>query len=168
MPRVLVAYVHFIDGLNRRIGRFAMYVLYAIMASMLVSRLTNAAAAAGLGRPRMAQFTLVAYYMLGAPWALQTDVNVRMDLIYGRLSHRGRALTDVFTVFCLMFYLGVMLYGAFDSTVYSFEMSERNPTAWRPVLWPVKSVITLAFGLMLLQAVALLIRDLATLRGVKL
>ena len=168
MPRVLVAYVHFIDGLNRRIGRFAMYLLYAIMAIMIVSMLTKAAHVPALWTLEMAQFTLVAYYMLGAPWALQTDVNVRMDLIYGRLSHRGRALTDVFTVFCLMFYLGVMLYGAFDSTVYSFEMSERNPTAWRPVLWPIKSIITLAFGLMLLQAVALLIRDVATLRGVKL
>jgi len=168
MPRFLVAYVHTIDALNRRIGRFAMYLLYIIMAIMLWSMVTKAFRIPALWTLEMAQFTLVAYYMLGAPWALQTDANVRMDLIYGRLTHKGQALTDVFTVFCLMFYLGVMLYGAFDSTVYSFEMSERNPTAWRPVLWPIKTIITLAFGLMLLQSVSLLIRDVATLRGEKI
>ena len=168
MPNWAISYVRGIEAVNYRIGRLAMYLLFVIMGILLWSSVTKVFAFPSLWTLEMAQFTLVAYYMLGAPWALQTDVNVRMDLIYGRLSHRGRALTDVFTVFCLMFYLGVMLYGAFDSTVYSFEMSERNPTAWRPVLWPVKSVITLAFGLMLLQAVALLIRDLATLRGVKL
>lgn len=168
MPRFLVAYVHAIDAINARVGRFAMYLLYLIMAIMLFSMVTKAFRIPALWTLEMAQFTLVAYYMLGAPWALQTDVNVRMDLIYGRLSHRRQALTDAFTVFCLMFYLGVMLYGAFDSTVYSFEMSERNPTAWRPVLWPIKSIITLSFGLMLLQSLSLLIRDVATLRGVKI
>lgn len=168
MPRVLVAYVHAIDGLNRRVGRFAMYLLYVIMAIMVISMITKAAHIPALWTLEMAQFTLVAYYMLGAPWALQTDANVRMDLIYGRLSHKGKALTDVFTVFCLMFYLGVMLYGAFDSTVYSYQMNEKNPTAWRPVLWPIKTIITLSFGLMLLQSVSLLIRDVATLRGEKI
>lgn len=168
MPRALIAYVHFVDGMNRRIGRFAMYLLYVIMAIMVWSMVTKAFHIPALWTLEMAQFTLVAYYMLGAPWSLQTDVNVRMDLIYARFTHKGQALTDIFTVFCLMFYLGVMLYGAFDSTVYAFEMGERNPTAWRPVLWPLKSIITLAFGLMLLQSVAILIRDVATLRGEKI
>ena len=90
------------------------------------------------------------------------------DLIYARFTTRGQALTDALTVFCLMFYLGVMLWGAFDSTVYAFEMNEVNPTAWRPPLWPIKSIITFSFLLMLLQAGVHLIRDIATIRGVKI
>ena len=168
MPRFLVAYVHAVEGITRRLGRFAMYLLYVMMGIMVWSMVTKFAHVPALWTLEMAQFTLVAYYMLGAPWTLQSEVNVRMDLIYGRFTHKGRALTDALTVFCLMTYLGIMLYGAFDSTVYSFSVGERNPTAWRPVLWPLKTIITLSFALMLLQATALLIRDIATLRGEKI
>ncbi len=167
MHRYLIAYVHFVDALNRRLGRFAMYLLYLMMGIMVWSMVTKAMHIPAIWTLEMAQFTLVAYYMLGAPWSLQGEVNVRMDLLYARFSTRGRALTDAFTVFCLMFYLGVMLYGAFDSTAYSFAMNERNPTAWRPPLWPLKSIITASFALMLLQASTLLLRDLACLRGEK-
>lgn len=167
MHRALAAYVGFVDTLNRRLGRFAMYLLYLMMAIMVFSMVTKAIRIPAIWTLEMAQFTLVAYYMLGAPWSLQTDVNVRMDLLYARFTTRGRALTDAFTVLCLMFYLGVMLYGAFDSTVYSYTHDERNPTAWRPVLWPLKTIITLSFALMLLQSTAILIRDLACLIGEK-
>ena len=168
LPRPLVAYVRFVDALNATVGRFAMYLLYVMMGIMLFSSVTKFLHVPAIWTLEMAQFTLVAYYMLGAPWALQGDANVRMDLIYARFTTRGQALTDALTVFCLMFYLGVMLWGAFDSTVYSFEMGERNPTAWRPVLWPLKTIITASFALMLVQASALLLRDLATLRGGKI
>lgn len=165
MPQALKTYVRFIDVLNARIGRAAMYLLYAIMGIMIFSSVTKILHVPAIWTLEMAQFTLVAYYMLGAPWSLQTDANVRMDLVYARFSRRGQARMDIFTIFCLMFYLGVMLWGAFDSTVYSFETGERNPSAWRPVLWPLKVVITLSFALMLLQAISLMIRDIATLRG---
>ncbi|HEY0212541.1 MAG TPA: TRAP transporter small permease subunit [Paenirhodobacter sp.] len=165
MPVTLIAYVRFVDGLNARIGKVAMYLLYVIMAIMLFSMVTKFMHVPALWTLEMAQFTLVAYYMLGAPWTLQGDANVRMDLFYARFGPRGQAGWDVFTVFCLMFYLAFMLWGAFDSTAYSITMNERNPTAWRPPLWPVKVIITLSFALMLLQAISILIRDIATLRG---
>jgi len=168
LPRPLIGYVRFVEGLNARIGKFAMYLLYVMMGIMLFSSVTKFFHVPAIWTLEMAQFTLVAYYMLGAPWTLQTDANVRMDLIYSRFSTKGQAVMDVFTVFCLMFYLGVMLWGAFDSTVYSFEVGERNPTAWRPVLWPLKTIISISFALMLLQASAILVRDIATLRGEKI
>ena len=95
---------------------------------------------------------------------MQLDSNVRMDLVYGRLKPRTQILVDLFTIFALMFYIGVMLYGAIDSTIYSISINERNPTAWRPVLWPLKLVTCIAFFLLLLQATAHFFRDLATLR----
>lgn len=164
MPGFLISYVHFVEAMNRRVGKFAMYLLFVMMAIMLWSSATKIHRVPAIWTLEMAQFTLVAYYMLGAPWALQTDANVRMDLLYSRWSKRGQAAWDAFTVFALMFYLGVMLWGSFDSTLYAIEYNEVNPTAWRPVLWPIKSIITFSFFLMLLQASAHLIRDIATLR----
>lgn len=168
MPRIVTQYVRFIDSLNARLGTVAMYLLYVMMGIMLFSSATKIMHIPAIWTLEMAQFTLVAYYMLGAPWVLQTNANVRMDLLYARFSKRGKALMDSVTIFALMFYLGVMLWGAFDSTYYSVSVGERNPTAWRPVLWPLKTIITVSFALMLLQASALLLRDIATLRGEKI
>jgi TRAP-type mannitol/chloroaromatic compound transport system permease small subunit len=165
VPRWSIAYVRLVDRLCAGVGRFAMYLLYAMMAIMLWSSITKFAEFPAIWTLEMAQFTLVAYFMLGAPWTLRMDTNVRMDLLYARFSPKGQALWDVFTVFTMMFYIGVMLYGAIDSTVYSFTHGERNPSAWRPVLWPLKLIISFSFGLMLLQSVSILIRDVAILRG---
>ena len=42
---------------------------------------------------------------------------------------------------------------------------ERSPTAWRPMMWPIKLLMCAAVLLMLLQGIAILIRDIATIRG---
>jgi len=165
MPGWVKAYVRWVEALNYRVGRAAMYLLFVIMGILLWSSITKFTRVPSLWTLEMAQFTLVAYYLLGAPYTFQLGTNVRMDLLYSRLRPRTQALWDVFTVFALIFYLGVMLYGAIDSTIYSFETGERNPTAWRPVLWPIKTVICISFVLMILQAFAHLVRDIAILRG---
>lgn len=168
MPGWLVAYVRGVEAVNYRLGRIAMYLLFVIMAILLYSSLTKITRQPSLWTLEMAQFTLVAYYLLGAPYSMQLGANVRMDLMYARMPLKRQALWDAFTVFCLLFYLGVMLWGAFGSTLYSFQIGERAPTAWRPVMWPIKVVITISFALMILQATAHLIRDIAILRGVEI
>ena len=165
MPGWMIAYVRGVEALNYRIGRVAMYLLFVIMAILIWSSVTKIMKLPSLWTLEMAQFTLVAYYLLGAPYSFQLGSNVRMDLLYARMTPQRQALWDVFTVFALLFYLGVMLWGAVESTAYSFAVSERSPTAWRPPLWPIKLVICTAFVLMILQALAHLVRDLAVLRG---
>lgn len=165
MPHGLIAFVRAVEALNYRVGRAAMYLLFVIMGILIWSSLTKVMKVPAIWTLEMAQFTLVAYYLLGAPYSIQLGANVRMDLLYARWSPRGQAIWDVFTVFALIFYLGVMLYGAIDSTAYSLAMGERNPTAWRPYLWPIKVIICLSFVLMILQALAYLVRDLAIIRG---
>jgi TRAP-type mannitol/chloroaromatic compound transport system permease small subunit len=165
MPKWARAYVRYVEALNYRVGRFAMYLLFAMMGVLLWSSVTKMINVPALWTLEMAQFILVAYYLLGAPYTFQLDTNVRMDLLYARQSPRKKAIWDAITVFVLIFYLGVMLYGALGSTAYSFETSERAPTAWRPYMWPIKTIICASFVLMILQAIAHLIRDVAVWRG---
>ena len=168
MPGWAIAYVRRIEAVNYRLGRVVMYLLFVIMAILLWSSLTKMFRVPSLWTLEMAQFTLVAYYLLGAPYSMQMGANVRMDLLYARFSPRSQAIWDVVTIFFLLFYLGVMLWGAVDSTTYSLSIGERAPSAWRPPMWPIKIIITLAFALMILQAIAHLIRDIALLRGVEI
>lgn len=108
----------------------------------------------------MAQFAMVAYYILGGPYSIQMGSNVRMDLFYGGWSPGRKAWADACTVFFLIFYLVILLWGGVDSTIYSFQYGgERSPTAWRPYLWPIKCIMVLGIVLMLLQALSELCKD---------
>ena len=42
---------------------------------------------------------------------------------------------------------------------------ERSSTAWRPFIWPVKTILCIGLFLMLLQALAELFRDIGRIRG---
>jgi len=168
MPPFIVAYVRFVDKLNYRVGRFSMYLLFVLMGILLWSSLASVLRHNAIWTLEMAQFVMVAYYMLGGPYSLQLDSNVRMDLFYHRWSHRTRAWVDAFSVFALLFYLGVLLYGAVESTVYALQYSERSPTAWRPYMAPIKIVMVIGITLMLLQAVSFFFKDIAKIRGEEL
>jgi TRAP-type mannitol/chloroaromatic compound transport system permease small subunit len=165
MPRAAIVFVRLVDRLNYGVGRFAMYLLFVLMAILMWSTLSKALFTPSLWTLEMAQFVMVAYYILGGPYAMQAEGHVRMDLFYAKQSPVRRAWWDAFTVMALIFYLGVMLYGALDSTVYAFEYNERSPTAWRPYMWPIKVILCIGFTLMLLQALSSLIKDIATIRG---
>ena len=168
MPNWIKAYVRFVDALNYRVGRFSMYLLFVLMGILLWSSISNILRQNAIWTLEMAQFTMVAYYMLGGPYSLQLDSNVRMDLLYHRWSDRTKAWFDAFSVFALLFYLGVLLYGAVESTIYSLEYAERSPTAWRPYIAPIKIVMCVGIFLMLLQAIAFFFKDVAKLRGEEL
>jgi TRAP-type mannitol/chloroaromatic compound transport system permease small subunit len=157
--------VRHIDRLNYRIGRFSMYLLYVMMGVLLWSSISKVTPWPSIWTLETAQFLMVAYYMLGGPYSLQLDSNVRMDLLYSSWSDRQKAWVDAFSVFALLFYLGVLLYGAVESTAYSLEYAERSPTAWRPYISPIKIIMSIGVLLMILQAIALFFRDIAKLRG---
>lgn len=142
-----------------------MYGIFVMVGILLWSSISKTFFLPSMWTLEIAQFAMVAYYILGGPYAIQMGANVRMDLFYGEWTIKQKAWVDVFTIFCVIFFLGVMLYGAYDSTAYSLKYSERSPTAWRPYLWPIKVTMCIGFFLMLLQAISELIKDIATIRG---
>src|SRR5690606_32557003 len=111
----------------------------------------------------MSQFTLVAYFMLGGAYSLQLGSNVRMDLLYQRWTVRKKAIVDIFTIFTMIIFLVIMLYGGIESTLYSLEFGERSRSVWRPYMAPVKIIICIGAVMMILQALCFLARDIATL-----
>ncbi len=189
MIAAMAAYVRVVDAINRRIGRVTMWGLFVMMGILLWSSVSKTFFLPSLWTLEMAQFAMVTYYIIGGPYALQMGANVRMDLFYHRWSLRRKAAVDAVTVFFLIFFLGVLLYGAIGSTAYSLgywgreplsffaglvtgaeEIGrlERSSTAWRPHIWPIKAIMLFGIVLMLLQAVSELFKDIARIRGLDL
>ena len=142
-----------------------MYGLFVIFGVLLWSSISKTFFLPSLWTLEIAQFAMVAYYILGGPFSLQIGANVRMDLFYGGWTDRKKAWIDAFSILLLIFYLGVLLYGAIDSTTYSLQYNERSPPAWRPLLWPIKIIMCFGIFLLLLQAISEFFKDIAKLKG---
>ena len=165
MPNAIKTYVRYVDAVNLRVGRFAMYLIFAIMGILLYSSISKTFFHPSLWTLEMAQFTMVAYYLLGGGYSMQLGSHVRMDLVYGAWSDKTRAAVDAFTVLFLIFYLILLLYGALSSTQYALQYGEKSYSSWAPKMAPIKIIMTIGIFLMLLQTIATFFKDLAKVRG---
>lgn len=168
MPKAIRLYVKYVDEFNRRLGRATMYLVFVMMAVLLLSSASKIANIPLLWVVEMAQFVMTAYYIVGGPYTLQDDSHVRMDLIYGRFSERGKAIVDTLTIAFLIFYLVFLFYGGVSSTLYALEYGQKNYSAWAPPLAPIKIIMCIGIGLMVLQAVSIFFKDLARAMGRKI
>ncbi|MEZ5666266.1 MAG: TRAP transporter small permease subunit [Alphaproteobacteria bacterium] len=162
------AYVRWVEAVNRVVGIFAMYLVFVMMAVLVYSSVTKALFSQPHWYLEVAQFLMVAYFLLGGGYSMQTDSHVRMDLFYCRWSPRTKAWVDVVTVFFLVFYLIFLLWGGYLSTEYSIAYNETTRSLWNPPLWPIKVIMMAGIVLMLLQTIATFFRDVASLRGIAL
>jgi TRAP-type mannitol/chloroaromatic compound transport system permease small subunit len=154
---------------NRVIGRFVMYLIFAMMGVLLLS--SGSRTFFGVSHiwvVEIAQFLLAAYYLLGGGYSMQLDSHVRMDLLYSRWKPRTRAIVDVITAGFLLFYLVLLLVGGISSTQYAIEYGQKNYSSWAPPLAPIKIIMVIGITLMLLQAIAVFFKDLAAARGEEL
>lgn len=165
MPNFIKQYVLSVDKINRVVGRFAMYLVVLMMGVLFYSTLSKSFFTPSLWTFEMAQFIMVAYYLLGGGYTLQSGAHVRMDLVYDRWSPKTKATIDSFTILFLIFYLVILLAGGISSTSYALEYGERGRTIWAPYIAPIKIIACIGILLMLAQAFAELFRDIAKLRG---
>ncbi|MFV0301527.1 MAG: TRAP transporter small permease subunit [Paracoccus sp. (in: a-proteobacteria)] len=166
MPQIIRRSVRLVERLSDWAGWLAASLIFAMGATLLLDAVTRNV----LNIPvhwaiELTQFTLAAYYFLGGPFTLKNDEHVRMDLVYSHLSERGRARLDLITVWCLIFYLGVMLAGSISSLQYAIATDERRFSMWNPSVIPIKALMMVCLILMLLQALSLVFKHWATLRG---
>ena len=182
MRKIFKAYVVAVDEFNRVIGRITMHLIFVMMGVLLWSsfnRVTTGMHAPGWWPDgwwwpvilpswwplEMSQFLMVAYFLLGGAYSMQLGDHVRMDLVYGSWSDRTKAIVDILTIGFLLFYLVLLLDGGIASTLYAIQYKEVLPSLWRPQLAPIKIIMCIGIFLMLLQAIATLIKDVARLNG---
>jgi TRAP-type C4-dicarboxylate transport system permease small subunit len=166
MPGFIRAYVRYVDATNRVLGFLVMYMILVMMGVLLFGSISRYVFNASfLWVIEMAQFLMAAYYLLGGGYSMQLDAHVRMDVFYDRWQPRTRAFWDSLTALCIVFYLIYMIYGGWSSTAYALKYGQTNYSAWAPLMWPIKMVMTAGIVLMLLQAFSFFFKDLARFLG---
>lgn len=105
------------------------------------------------------------HFMLGAAYTLQCDEHVRADFLYQYLSPRGQCAIDA-AFYVLLFFpaMGFYTWLSADYALLSWERAAHIPSSpWMPIIYPFKTVMPVAGGLLLLQGLSELIKCIYTI-----
>ena len=102
--------------------------------------------------------------LLGAPYTLKMNEHVRVDLVYGMVSERTRIWIDILGGFLFLLPICVILtYFTWPWFLESWHQNEGSSNAGGLVRWPVKLLLPVGFGLMVLQGISEIIKRIAAL-----
>lgn len=113
------------------------------------------------------QWYLFAYLvMLGAAYVLKVNEHVRVDLLYGMLSVRGKIWVDLmgFLVFLMPATL-YLLWLCVPPAIDAFHTGEISPNAGGLVRWPARLALPIGFALVALQGLSEIVKRVAMLSG---
>jgi TRAP-type mannitol/chloroaromatic compound transport system permease small subunit len=156
-----------IDEANRYLGR---RIAWLIPAAVLVSA-TNATVRKLFDMSsnswlelQWVLFSIV--FLLCAPWTLLDDEHIRIDILNSLLPKRVRDSIDIIghTLFLMPLAL-IMIITGIPFFLRSAEINEQSGNAGGLPQWPAKSLIMIAFVLLLVQGLSELIKRIAVMRG---
>lgn len=105
-------------------------------------------------------------FLLGAAFVLRVDGHVRVDILFSNLKQRHKAVVDLIGTW--LFLVPFTLMGMIFSVPYvrrSWQQLEMSPNPGGLARYPLKTVIIVAFGMLLLQAISETIHNIAFLRN---
>lgn len=161
-----------IDAVSTLVGKFARWltlVMVLIGVFNVVTRYVGRSIGVSLGGTMYISLQTYAYdmvFLLGAAYIFLKDGHVRVDIIYSSLAKRGRAWIDV--AGNLLFLIPFSLMGLAFAGPYvanSWQQREVNLSAGGILVYPIKTIIVIAFAMLLAQSFSELIKHLAFLAG---
>jgi TRAP-type mannitol/chloroaromatic compound transport system permease small subunit len=107
-----------------------------------------------------------AHYMLGMAVTYLYDRHVRIDIIALQFPERVQLWLRVLTFwFIFVPFVGALSYAAVKYAAHSWAVWERSWSAWKPPLYPYKTVMPVALIMLFIQGLATNIRDIYKLKG---
>lgn len=161
-----------IDILNERLGRWIAWlaVLMVLLGAYnavvrYLGKFTGTSLSANVYlEAQWYLFTLL--FLLGAAYTLKHNAHVRVDVIYGRLSPRAQAWVNLLGA--LVFLIPFCVFGivtAWPAVVNSWTVLETSPDPGGLPRYPIKTMIPVAFLLLILQGVSEAVKQIAFLRA---
>jgi TRAP-type mannitol/chloroaromatic compound transport system permease small subunit len=156
-----------IDWLNERVGKGAFWlvlVMTIISAGNASYRFVFNDSSNGL--LEIQWYLFAAIFLLCAPYTLQKNEHVRIDVISSKFSARGLAVIDIIgTLFFLLPMVVLVLWLSLPLVAESMKINEMSSNAGGLIRWPVKILLPIGFTLLALQGVSELFKRIAFLAG---
>jgi TRAP-type mannitol/chloroaromatic compound transport system permease small subunit len=162
-----IAVSRMIDRTNEAIGKAAMWlVLAAVLVSSGNALIRYALNESSNGWLEAQWYLFAAVFLLCAPYTLLRNEHIRIDLLSGRLSARGRAWIDLLGgVFALLPTAILIMVLSWPMFVDSFQRHEMSSDAGGLLRWPAKLLIPAGFLLLALQGLSEIVKRAAFLGG---
>jgi len=163
----LLALSRAIDALNEHVGRLSYWL---ILAAVLIST-GNAIVRYSLNMSSNAWLEIQWYlfsfvFLFCAGYTLLHNQHVRIDVISGYLSGRGRAWIDIFgTIFFLLPMAIAIMWLSWPVFIDAYRSDEVSTNAGGLLVWPARLMLPVGFFLLVLQGISELIKRIAFLRG---
>jgi TRAP-type mannitol/chloroaromatic compound transport system permease small subunit len=109
-------------------------------------------------------YMFAATVMLGGAWTLKVNAHVRVDLVYGSVSERVRTWIDLLGgLFFLLPLCILLIWFTWDWAWTSLVTQEASANAGGLPQWPAKMLLPIGFFILLLQAIAEIIKCILAL-----
>lgn len=172
-----------IDKLNERVGRGVSWVSAGLVALVFVDVIMRYVFTISFVAAQEMEWHLFGFiFLIGAGYTLRHEGHVRVDIIFQRLSPKGRAWVNFWGCILFLFPGCIMItYTSIpfviDSILVFLQTSAADGSTvqwiWEgsmdpgglPLYFILKSCIPIGFILVLLQGVSLFIKSLATISG---
>ncbi len=155
-----------VTRLNDRIGRLAALLILPIFAVLLLEvGLRYLAGSPTVWTNELAQMLFGAYALLSGGYLVAQNGHANVDILHNLLRPRTRAVLDILTSALMFLFIGALLYYGGSMAWESVSRFEHTMSAWNPPAWPLKSLIPIAAGLILLQGLVKLIGDVRVALG---
>jgi len=116
----------------------------------------------------LSNFLFGSHFMLVAAYGLLHKSHVSIDIFIVRFSRKSQEtiLLAGYFLFFFPFLIAILFYGI-EVAARSWAMWEESWSVWHPPLYPVKTVIPITAGLLIIQGAADVIKKIIFLRGDK-
>lgn len=163
----LLALSRIIDRVNEFIGR---NVAWLILASVVISA-GNAIVRKAFDMSSNAWLEVQWYlygtaFLLAAAYTLKRNEHVRIDFVSNMLTKRTRDWIDLIChIFFLLPFVVLVFWLSLPWIFKSISSGEVSPNAGGLIIWPAKIMVTIGFGLLILQAISEIIKRYAIITG---
>lgn len=158
-----------IDRIIAAIGDAVKYSVLLIIALVLIEVVSRALFNASFTWTReIAQWIGAGIILIGGAHALIDNKFVRVDVIYGAMPPRTRALVDLIlgtACFVLVAYVLIQYGGTF--AMMSIKRMETSSASWGGPVWIAKSLLPVSGVLLSLAWVSISLKNIQVLRGTR-
>ena len=168
LPRTPIS--RLLDSIVKTIGDWVSWLWVLLVAVIVLNVTLRYVFGRGYIAFEEAQWHIYAVgWLVGLSYCVQDDTHIRIDILHERFGSKTKAWVDFLGILLFMIpYTAIVLIYSPQFIHYSFTTGEvSDAPGGLPLRWVIKSVMFLAFVLVLLAAIARLHRAWTGIRGVR-
>lgn len=166
---MLLTFVRAIDTLNERLGRLVSWLaLFMVLVQFVVVLLRYVFGIGWIWMQEGIIYMHALVFLTAAGYTLVHDGHVRVDIFYGGMSERGKAIVNLFGGFVFLLPMCAMIaWASFGFVSRAWGIFEGSPEGDNgiPGVFILKSMILVFCGVVALQGLAMMARSILILSG---